>query len=391
VRGGARLLTGRNLLVGAQVALSLVALIGAGLFVRSLGAAQKTDPGFDADHLGLVSFDIGLQGYDEERGLQFIRETRERVAALPGVAKATVAAAGPLAGSLARSVFPEGQEGERGILIQVNAVGPDYFETLRIPIVRGRALAETDVKGSVPVVVVNETMARKFWPEKDPLGKRFRFFGEDSLVEVVGVARDAKYNSLGEDPQYYIYRPLPQDYSSNVTVVARAEGDPAQILLPIQRAILDQQRQLPLVGLSTVDQVIHNSLWASRLGASLLAAFGLLALLLGSVGIYGVMSYAVSRRSQEIGIRMTLGADRRRVMRMVLLQGMTVVLAGLVLGLLAAFGLTRFVASLLFISPADPFVFGGMALALAAVGAVANLFPALRATAVDPLVALRTE
>jgi ABC-type antimicrobial peptide transport system permease subunit len=145
------------------------------------------------------------------------------------------------------------------------------------------------------------------------------------------------------------------------------------------------------VGLSTVDQVIHNSLWASRLGASLLAAFGILALLLGSVGIYGVMSYAVSRRAQEIGIRMTLGADRPQVMRMVLLQGMTVVLAGLVLGLLAAFGLTRFVASLLFVSPADPLVFVGMAVVLAAVGAVANLFPALRATAVDPLVALRSE
>jgi putative ABC transport system permease protein len=391
VRGGARLLTGRNLLVGAQVALSLVALIGAGLFVRSLGAAQKTDPGFDTDHLGLVSFDIGLQGYDEERGLQFIREARERVAALPGVAKATVASAGPLSGSLARSVFPEGQEGERGVLIQVNAVGADYFDTLRVPIVRGRALAETDTKGSVPVVVVNETMAKKFWPGKDPLGKRFRFFGEDQMVEVVGVARDAKYNSLGEDPQYYIYRPLPQDYSSNVTVVARAERDPAQILLPIQREILSLQRQLPLVGLSTVDQVIHNSLWASRLGASLLAAFGVLALLLGSVGIYGVMSYAVSRRSQEIGIRMTLGADRRQVMKMVLLQGMTVVLAGLVLGLLAAYGLTRFVASLLFVSPADPLVFGGMVVVLAAVGAVANLFPALRATAVDPLVALRSE
>ena len=391
VRGGARLVTGRNLLVCGQVALSLVALIGAGLFVRSLAAAQKTDPGFDAEHLGLVSFDIALQGYDEARGLLFIRETRDRVAALPGVAKATVASAGPLAGSLMRSVFPEGQEGERGVLIQVNAVGPDYFETLLIPIVRGRALAETDVKGSVPVVVVNETMARKFWPGKDPLGKRFRFFGEDSLVEVVGVARDAKYNSLGEDPQYYIYRPLPQDYSSNITVVARAESDPGLILLPIQRELLSLQQQLPLVGLSTVDQVIHNSLWASRLGASLLAVFGLLALLLGSVGIYGVMSYAVSQRSQEIGIRMTLGADRQRVMRMVLVQGMTVVAAGLVLGLLAAFGLTRLVASLLFVSPADPLVFGGMALALAAVGAVANLFPALRATAVDPPVALRWE
>jgi macrolide transport system ATP-binding/permease protein len=391
MRGGGRLVNARNLLVGAQVALSLVALIGAGLFLRSLAAAQRTDPGFDADRLSLVSFDVALQGYEEERGLEFIRQVRERVAALPGVAKATVASAGPLAGALMRSVFPEGQEGERGLLIQVNAVAADYFDTLGIPIVRGRGLEETDRKGSQPVVVVNQTMAEKFWPGKNPLGQRFRFFGEDKLVEVVGVARDAKYNSLGEDKQPYIYRPLPQDYSSAVTVVARAEGDPAAILLPVQRELQSMQHEMPLVGLSTVGQVMRNSLWASRLGTSLLAVFGVLALVLAAVGIYGVMSYAVSQRTQEIGIRMTLGASRREVMRMVLTQGMVVVAGGLGLGLAAAFVLTRLVSSLLFVSPVDPLVFGGMAGILALVGGLANLVPALRATTVDPVVALRWE
>jgi len=390
-RGGARTLTARNVLVGVQVALSLVALIGAGLFVRSLAAAQRTDPGFESERLGLVSFDISLQGYDEQRGLQFIRDVLERVRALPGVANASVAQAGPLAGSMMRSVFPEGQEGERGILVQVNAVGPDYFPTLGIPVMRGRTLQETDRKGSLRVVVVNETMAEKFWPSKEPLGQRFRFFGEESLVEVVGVARNAKYNSLGEDPQPYIYRPLEQDYTGAVTVIARAERDPALIMLPLQRELKALHKELPLVGLSTISQVLYNSLWASRLGADLLAVFGALALVLAAVGIYGVMSYAVSQRSQEIGIRMTLGADRRAVLLMVLRQGMLVVGAGLLLGLAAAFAVTRLVTALLFVSPADPLVFSAMALTLAAVGGLANLFPALRATTVDPQIALRYE
>jgi macrolide transport system ATP-binding/permease protein len=388
---GHRAFNARNLLVGAQVALSLVALVGAGLFVRSLAAAQETDPGFDTEHLGLVSFDISLQGYDEERGIVFLRSIRERIEAVPGVEAVALAKAGPLAGTMMRSVFPEGQEGERGVLVQVNGVTDGYFDALGIPVLRGRAFDETDRKGSAPVVIVNETMAAKFWPDEEALGKGFRFFGEDDLVEVVGVARDAKYNTLGEDPQSYIYRPLEQDYAGAVTLVASTGGQPASLLLPIQRELRELNREMPLVGISTVGQVLHNSLWASRLGASLLALFGALALILATVGIYGVMSYAVSQRSQEIGLRMTLGADRRDVMRMVFRQGMLVVVGGLVLGLGAAAALTRLVGSLLFVSPTDPLVYVAMSFALAAVGALANFFPALRATAVDPLVALRTE
>jgi predicted permease len=313
------------------------------------------------------------------------------VGAVPGVARATLAQAGPLGFSISRSVFPEGQEGERGILVQVNSVGRDYFETLGIPIVRGRALAASDRRGSPPVVVVNETMAEKFWAGKEPLGQRFRFFGEDAMVEVVGIARNAKYNSLGEDPQPYIYVPLDQAFSGALTLIARAHESPAAIMLPVQRELSALHRDMPLVGISTVGQLLSNSLWASRLGASLLAAFGALALVLASVGIYGVMSYAVSQRAQEIGIRMALGADRRTVMLLVLRQGMLVVGLGLAIGLLAAFALSRLVVALLFVSPSDPLVFLGMGCTLAAVGALANLFPALRATTVDPLVALRYE
>jgi predicted permease len=390
MRGGT-LLSARNLRVGAQVGLSFVALVGAGLFVRSLAAAQRSDPGFDTEHLGLVSFDIALQGYDEDRGRLFLESVIESVSALPGVAGATLAQAGPLGFSMARSVFPEGQEGERGILVQVNAVSRGYFETLGIPVRRGRALQDSDRKGAVLVAVVNETMAEKFWPGQEVLGKRFKFFGAEAATEIVGVARNAKYNSLGEDPQPYAYLPLDQEYTGAVTLIARSPGDPAAILLPVQRELAALQRDMPLVGISTVGQVLYNSLWASRLGASLLAVFGALALVLASVGIYGVMSYAVSQRAQEIGIRMTLGADRRRVLLLVLRQGMLVVASGLVLGLFAALALSRLVAALLFVSPADPLVFAGTALALVSVGALANFLPALRATRVDPLVALRAE
>lgn len=390
MRGG-KLLSARNLLVGAQVGLSFVALVGAGLFGRSLAAAQRSDPGFDTEHLGLVSFDIALQGYDEDRGRLFLDNVIERVSALPGVARATLAQGAPLGFSIFRSVFPEGKEGERGVLVQVNSVGRGYFETLGIPVQRGRAFDDTDRKGSLPVAVVNETMAEKFWPGQEPLGKRFKFFGDDAATEIVGVARNAKYNSLGEDPQPYVYVPLDQAYSGSVTLIARAPEDPATILLPIQRELASLQHDMPLVGISTVAQVLYNSLWASRLGAALLAVFGGLALVLASVGIYGVMSYAVSERAQEIGLRMTLGAGRRGVLMMVLRQGMLVVGIGLVLGLLAALALSRLVAALLFVSPADPLVFLSMALTLVSVGALANLLPALRATRVDPLVALRSE
>jgi predicted permease len=381
----------RSLLVGAQVALAFVALAGAGLFVRSLAAAQRSDPGFDTEHLGLVSFDLTLQGYDEARGRLFAEQALERVGALPGVERVTLAQTGPLGVGFLRSVFPEGQEGGRGVLVQVNAVGPGYFETLGVPLVRGRAFGPADRRGAPPVVVINATMAAQFWPGRNPLGQRFRFFGEDTAVEVVGVARDAKYNTLGEAPQPYLYLPLDQAFTGALTLVARAHGDPERILLPLQRELRALQRELPFVGLSSVGQLISNSLWASRLGASLLLVFGVLALVLASVGIYGVMSYTVSQRAPEIGIRMALGADRGSVLRLVLRQGMQVVGAGLLLGVAVALALTRLVGALLFVGPGDPLVFGAMGATLVAVGALANVFPARRAATLDPLRALRCE
>jgi predicted permease len=382
----------RNLLVAGQVALSFVAVMGAGLFLRSLGEAQKTDPGFETKDLLTMSFDLGLQGYDQAKGEAFLRQLLERVETLPGVAAATVAQGAPLQGTLTRSVFLEGGDPNDRSMAQVNVVGPRYFETLGVPVVKGRGFGEDDRASSTKVVVVNETMARKFWPGADAVGKRFRFFGDDSLSEVVGIARDVKYNALGEDPQPYIYEPITQRYMSGVTLIVRTSAAPGPLLTTVEREVRELDKDLPLVGISTVSQILHGALWAPRMGASLLAIFGGLALVLAAVGIYGVASYSVSQRRREIGIRMALGADRRDVLAMVLRQGMAVTASGLAIGLVLALAAARLVSNLLFgVSPTDWVAFGAACLVLGLVALVANLFPARRATAVDPTVALRYE
>ena len=383
----------REALVAVQVALSLVALIGAGLFVRSLAAAQEIDPGYDPDHLAIVSFDVGLQGYDQPRAEQFWERALERVRALPGVAAAAVAQAGPMQGTMTRTVFREGQESETdGRHVQVNAVGPGYFDALGVPILRGRAFLPTDRAEAPKMVVVNETMAKTFWPGEEALGKRFRFFGDPYLVEVAGVVRDQKYNFLGEEPQPYIYQTLAQRHYSGVTLIVRTAGDPEPVLAAAQHELRALDRSLPLVGAMTVERLLADSLWAPRMGASLLALFGFLALVLAAIGIYGVMAYAVQLRSREIGIRMALGAARREVLWLVARRGMAVVGLGLAIGLLLTTGATRLVANMLFgVSPLDPATFAATAALLAAVGLAANLVPARAASATDPASVLRGE
>jgi predicted permease len=385
----------RNLLVVAQMALSLVALIGAGLFLRSLRNAQQLNPGFETEKLMVMSFDLGAQGYNATRGREFDRQAQARVESIPGVRSATVASNGPLNAGFLRSVFVEGQEtpaGGRGILTLVTTVGTKYFETMGIPVLRGRDFGPSDQENSVKVVVINEAMAKRFWPGEEAIGKRFKFFGDEFQTEVVGVARNSDSVNLGEDPRPLAYLPLSQNYAAFVTLIARTDGDPKTVLPTVRREVQALDPNLPLVQVSPISEVLDQVLWAPRMGAALLAVFGLLALLLAAVGIYGVLGYTVSQRTHEIGLRMALGAQRSDVLKMVVRQGMILTLIGIGVGIAASFFVTRFMESLLYgVTATDPLTFIGVSLVLAVVALVACLIPARRATRVDPMIALRYE
>jgi len=393
--GSNRLFSLRNVLVSAQVALSLVALIGAGLFLRSLQNAQRTSPGFDAEHLAVLSFDLGAQGYTEERGRQFQQRVLERVTSVPGVQATSVASVVPLfAGGFARTVFLEGQDTSdrrAGRLVQISVVGAHYLESVGIPLMRGRALSEADQPNTPMAVVVNETMAKRFWPDENPIGKRFKFFGQDYFTQVVGVAKDSKYNFIGEEPTPYLYQSATQVYQPQVSLFVKA-AQPQAVLGTVRGEVQQLDRNLPLTNVFTLNDIFDQALWAPRMGAWLLAVFAGLSLLLSVIGIYGVMAYAVSQRTRELGIRMALGASRADLLRLVVLQGLRVTLMGVALGIAASLAVTRLVASLLFnVSPTDLVTFTVVPALLAAAALGASYLPALRATRIDPMVALRYE
>jgi predicted permease len=389
--GAARGFGLRGVLVAGQVALSLVSLIAAGLFLRSLGEARKVDPGFPADHLATVAFDTNLQGWDKPRGEQFHRDVRERIAALPGVAAATLAQSGPFDGAFLRTIYLDGGDASKdGGMVPVNAVAPGYFPAAGVPLLRGRDFADSDREGAPPVFIVNETMAKKYWPGEDPVGKRFHVYGGQP-GEVVGVAQDVAYNRPGEDPQPYVYESLGQRFSSNATLIVRAQDQPKSVLQAVQRELRSMAPGLLMVA-GTVPERLDVALWGQKAGASLLAAFGLLALALASIGLYGVMSYSVMQRSREIGVRMAIGARQHDVLRLILRQGLTLVAVGLGAGLLLAFGVTRFAAGLLFgVTATDPVAYGTTSAVLLLVAFAATLVPALKATSVSPSVALRAQ
>ncbi|MFI5007967.1 MAG: FtsX-like permease family protein, partial [Solirubrobacterales bacterium] len=323
----------------------------------------------------------------------FFHQLVERMGALPGVVSASYASAPPLSFNLSRTVLLEGGNENDRTMIDVNTVGPRYLETMGIPLTEGRSLNEDDKQGGPKAVVINQTMAKKFWPKGDALGKRFRFFGADEpWAEIVGIAKDAKYTFLGEDPRSYIYEAHAQRYSGARTLLVRTASDPRPLLVPVERELKTMDRDLPLQALATISTSLNDSfgLQAQRAGASLLGLFGMLALVLAAVGIYSVMSYFVSQRQREIGIRMALGARRVDVLRMILGRGMGVVGVGLALGLVISLALSRLAANMLVgVSPWDLASFAGAAVVLAAVAFIANVFPTRRAAGIDPIVALR--
>ena len=389
----------RNLLVIGQVTLSLVVLISAGMFLHSLRQMQNLALGFKPAGLIMLSVDLGLQQYDERRGRQFLDDLLARAESLPGVVGATVTSHVPFDyGIQLTDVAIDGDiPGSRDGYVPVafNVVGPKYFETTQGVVMHGRAFERSDDDKSRRVGIINETMARKLWPGQDAIGRRFRVGRNGNWVEVIGVAADGKYVMLGEEPRGYFYLPISQDYRSPTTLVVRSAGEAAVLTRPLQQLLRDLDPDLPVFNVRTMEDHIRDSVFGlmpMRMGASMAGVQGLVALLLAIMGLYAVVSYAVTRRIREIGVRLALGARPADIVRLVLREGMRLSAIGIVLGLVAAFGVGAVLSGILYgVRPLDIRVFAGVTALVLTVSALACYVPARRATRVDPLVALRYE
>jgi predicted permease len=385
----------RGVLVITQVTLSLVALVGAGLFIHSLKNAQQMDPGFDTKHEITVPLNLGQQHYDQARAEQFFKESVDRVRALPMVAGAALADSAPFNGSFQRTTFPEGVDTtdlQNGKLTPTISVSPGFFAAAGISLLSGREFNDHDDAQAHMVAVVNQALADRTWPGKDPLGKHLRFALQTWDVEVVGLVKTTKYLTLGEPPQPIVYFPLKQHFVAGVIMYVRAKDDPTAALPTIRATVQGMDPTLPLRNIRTVQTALDLTLGPPKLGAELLGAFGALALLLAAIGTYGVMSYSVSQRTQEIGIRMAMGAQKGDVLQLILRNGAAMIFAGITAGLVLSTALTRSMNSLLFgIGFFDAPSFFGTAAILLFVAMFACWLPARRAMRVDPIIALRYE
>ncbi|HEX3681467.1 MAG TPA: ABC transporter permease [Bryobacteraceae bacterium] len=395
IQGGSRNRL-RSVLVVCEMALAMVALAGAGLFIRSMQNAQRIDLGFDTRDLCLVAFDLGSERMTPQRGLQFTRSVLERVSAVPGVAAAAVADTAPLQGGFLQTAFHEGDpvDSRLGTLVLTGAVTPGFFDTWRIPLVEGRLLNSFDRAGTRPVAVISEAMAHRFWPGQKAAGKRFHFAtaAPGGLIEVVGVVKQTTVLNIGEVPQPVVYMPWEQDYQPFAVLAVRASVPPERLLPAVTAAVQSLDPDLALLNPSTMQQIIGQALWAPRIAAALFGLFGLLGTVLAVIGVYGVMAYMVLQRTSEIGIRMAMGARAPDVIRIVVGQSLRLAAVGIVAGLCAALALTRLVADLLFdVSPNDPLTFAAVACILAATALAAGGIPAWRAARIDPVRALRQE
>ncbi len=397
----------KKTLVVAEVALSVLLLIAAGLFIRSLRATQTIDPGIAADELISAPLNINLLRYTRAQGREFYQRVIEQAEQLPGVQAASVARVAVLSGGArtisivvdaradsGRRFTSEGDTGGPGDdAALANVVGPGFFRTLGIPLVRGRDFDRQDIEGRPAVAVINETMASRFFPDQEAIGQRFNAGGggpDGTWTEIVGIVRDSKYRSLAETPGPVVYLPLAQRHETGVTLYVRTAGAPAQLVAPLRQAIQSLEPNLPVPNIQTMTDTIGTSLYASRMGAMLLAVFGALALLLAALGVYGVLAFSMARRTREIGIRMALGADRGGVFSLVVREGLWLVGFGLAIGLLSGLYASAFIQGFLVgVSTHDVATFATVPVVLAAVALLACYLPARRATKVDPMVALR--
>jgi putative ABC transport system permease protein len=384
----------RNAFVVLEFALSLVALAGAGLFLISLRNAQQMDLGFDTKKLAMVSFDLGALDYSPTRTKEFQRRLVETVQSIPAVKSVSLTTAFPLLNAgFVRSVFPEGQgedPSRNGVLVGIGTVAIDYFQTMDIPLVSGQSFDASVREDSPRVAIINQSAAYRFWSHGEPVGKRFKFYGSSDWIEVIGVARDSKYSTVGEDPRPYIYLPLIQNPASAVTLIFRTRIEPEDVMTAVRNRAQALDPNLLLTNAWPVHAVISQALWGARFGAGLLMLFAGLGVLLCAIGIYGVMGYSVKQQAREIGIRMALGARRQNILLMVLRQSASLMAIGLSMGLISSFLLARLIINLLYGAVINtPGAFVVTSLMLLGVGLLASYLPARQAAAADPLVALR--
>jgi predicted permease len=386
----------RGLLVVSEVALALVAIIGAGLFARSFQLARQIKPGFDASHILVSTLSLSTAGYSVPDRKQFCYRLRERLEAQPGIVGVTYADFIPLGLDTGpwEELDIEGYEKHSGENTQIyrNVVAPGYFQVLGIPLLAGRDFTEQDdlSKPVKRVMIVNQTFARRYFGGGYPIGRKVHGWGE--WFTVVGVVKDSKYHTPQEGPQPYFYVPFKQVYRADlaVWVYVRAAGDPNQALGILRHEVQAMDPNVGVYDAMPFTEFIGASLIAQKIAAWLLGALGVVALVLAAVGLYSVMAYSITQRTHEIGIRVALGANSSDVLKMVVRQGMVLTAAGLLVGVVAAAAVTRVVAGLLVnVSATDPLIFGGAALFLAAVALAASYVPALRATHIDPNQALR--
>jgi len=404
-RSGTADFAGRNVrraLVVAEVALSLTLLVGAGLLIRSVMKLQGVSPGFDPENVLTFNLSLPAVKYPSDTSqILFLNQTMQRLNALPGVKAAAATSVLPFGGGWSTSSLTvEGvtvAEGQNGPWGDVRQITPRYFDALRIPLIRGRVLTDQDRLGTPLVAVIDEVFAKKYFPNADPVGKHFTFgrstkAPDSTWFQIVGVVGHTAHEGLDAEPRIQYYLAIGQTGSRGATVVMRTESNPLAILPAARNAVQSLDRALPLSNPKTLNEWVELSVGQRKLSMILLGVFSGIALLLASIGIYGVMSYSVAQRTRELGIRMALGAERPGVLALVVGQGMWLAAAGVVIGLVAAFALTRFLGAQLYgIGATDPATFAVVSGLLVTVALAATLVPALRATRVDPVVALRDE